>query len=155
MSSEVRIRLGQIEKYIVTWALRNDGYTSDQYASKSGVLLSYARRKLGYDVTPLPVSVKAVLPGPRYRSLHASFSRALRRLVGCKLIDLSDRETVINARKTSDRVPSSVSSYLSRRDTFYSLTPLGRRLARQLLYQGYDTQSLEHPSLKPGPDGIV
>ena len=128
MGSTGRLRLGKIEEYILRWGLRQHPF--DEYRSKSGALLSYARWELGYKVNQLPSSVKSVLSTTDYRRLHASFSRSLRRLSGKGLLDLNNRAEVLDARSSWN---GRMNPKLARRDTFYVLTVNGRRRARQIL----------------------
>lgn len=125
------MRVGKIEATILTYAIRRAmSSRSTRFVPKSGALLYHGRHVLSLQAYAWTKSVKSELPSQIYRRLHASFSRALSRLVEKQLIVVKRRKDLT----LSEQVDGSGEHHrAARRDTFYALTVSGRRLAMLLL----------------------
>ena len=82
----MRMRLGKIEKHILTWDYQQHD-SCREFHSKTGVILSYIRANSNFRIPRHTYNLKALLSEKEYRNLHVSFYRALKNLANKGLVD--------------------------------------------------------------------
>lgn len=136
-----KTRIGKIEAVTVVWAYTYHNGQLGAYLSKSALLMHYARRYLeipGLRDRHVAGSINSLYPPRLYQTVHASFSRALRRLAEQGLIELDNRRSLQakdcdGAGIRGEDSTFGIATRGYRRDSFFRLTDGGSEKARELL----------------------
>jgi hypothetical protein len=140
------MRLGKIEKYILCWIHRQHDPPED-YQSKSGALLSYARKHYSNGIPKHAYNIKSHMPNKIYNKLHVSFFRSLKSLEEKGLVEYKycqNPRLVLEEYRRKKHTPHfdfllvyRPKKRTPRRKSVFKLTEKGKNIAAYLIRQGH------------------